>query len=107
MPSARHMAPDASPRLRGGPGLVLLLLLLLLLMLVEVCVCALGSRQAGAARCGRGCWCVAVRALSFFHSPSLGPEDHPFRGRSDAMGGHGHLRTAGSHSLPFFSFRAP
>ena len=33
-PSARHVAPDASPRLRGEPDLVLLLLLLLLLILV-------------------------------------------------------------------------
>ena len=31
---------------------------------------------------------------------SLGQEDHPSCGRSDAMRGHGHLRTAESHFLP-------
>ena len=41
-------------------------------------------------------------ALSPSLSPSLGRKDHPSRGRSGAMRGHGHLRTAESHSLPSF-----
>ena len=62
-PRAGHSAPDAGPRLRGEPDLVLLLLLLLLKMLVERAACVRARRQAaGAARRGRGCWCVAVRA---------------------------------------------
>jgi hypothetical protein len=199
MPRARHVTPDASPRLRGGPGLVLLLLLLLLLVLVvgagasrcgRCCWCGRGAGAvAGASRGGRGCWrgggctsllvsaqahdrsarppsslplgvgasarpqhkaallvpswcrrkrttaaqgrplsrtdCTHTRGTSCRtrvradYSPShrrrslppsprrWGRKDHPFRGRADAMCGHGHLCTAGSHSLPFFSFRAP
>ena len=69
-PRAGHSAPDAGPRLRGEPDLVLLLLLLLLKMLVKRGVCVRARRQAaGAARCGRGCWCVAVRARMLSHVP--------------------------------------
>ena len=59
-PSARHVAPDASPRLRGEPDFVLLLLLLLLLMLVDVGsgafveLAAWNSPVRGVARFGRG-----------------------------------------------------